>query len=471
MRFQQEKNGYGYLIKWVIGFCDLILINISFIILLKLGSYSGLYLYNAKINQTPVFFLLINLSYFITLSIIPQILSSNIVFFDKVIQRSISFITLYFIIISVGLSLFDIAMYDWTSWLFFYTSLTLLYIVYHIILRFFFKYYRSKGYNYKRVVIVGNNPGVFNIYNELNSKDYGYKILETFNDSENIDKTNTIHAKKDLFEIESFCIENNVDEIYCTLNDNKKYRIINLINFCEKNHIKFYLVPEFYGYIHRKLTLHFLQSVPVITICPEPLQLLRNRIIKRIFDLIFSICVLVFIFPLIFIIFGLLIKITSKGPIFFKQERTGLQGNSFFCYKFRSMIVNDTADTQITTRSDSRITRVGRFMRRTSIDEFPQFYNVLLGNMSVVGPRPHMVQQTQIYNRLIDKFMVRHIVKPGITGWAQISGYRGETKTEDQMQDRFRRDMWYIENWSSVLDIKIIIATIYLIFKGDENAY
>jgi putative colanic acid biosynthesis UDP-glucose lipid carrier transferase len=172
-----------------------------------------------------------------------------------------------------------------------------------------------------------------------------------------------------------------------------------------------------------------------------------------------------------YIVFGIIIKITSHGPVFFKQKRTGLQGKVFDCYKFRSMRINGSADSVATIKSDPRITKIGAFMRKTSIDEFPQFINVFKGDMSIVGPRPHMIQQTKLYTGLIDKFMVRHLVKPGITGWAQVSGYRGETKTIEQMESRFRRDVWYLENWTFILDLKIIIVTAINLFKGEDNAY
>ena len=235
--------------------------------------------------------------------------------------------------------------------------------------------------------------------------------------------------------------------------------------------IRFFLIPDFYGYIKRKLVLHSLQSIPVIAIRPEPLQKIYNRILKRAFDIAFSLVVVITILPIVYIVFGLLIKLTSKGPILFRQQRTGLHGKVFTCYKFRTMVLNEEDNSQTTWRKDPRITAVGAFMRRTSIDELPQFINTLIGNMSVVGPRPHMIQQTDLYNQVIDRFMIRHLIKPGITGWAQISGYRGETRTIEQMESRFKKDVWYLENWSFALDIKIIAVTIYQLIRGDENAF
>jgi putative colanic acid biosynthesis UDP-glucose lipid carrier transferase len=192
--------------------------------------------------------------------------------------------------------------------------------------------------------------------------------------------------------------------------------------------------------------------------------------IKRIFDIVVSLIALLFtilIFPIIWII----IKIQSPGPIFFKQVRTGLDGKNFVCYKFRSMHVNKDADTLQATKDDPRKFPFGNFIRKTNIDELPQFWNVLRGDMSIVGPRPHMLAHTEQYDRLIDKYMVRHFVKPGITGWAQVTGFRGETRELWQMEGRVERDIWYIQHWSFWLDLRIIWLTAKTIFKRDEKAY
>jgi putative colanic acid biosynthesis UDP-glucose lipid carrier transferase len=219
------------------------------------------------------------------------------------------------------------------------------------------------------------------------------------------------------------------------------------------------------------MILEVMESVPLLTIRTEPLQSTYNRFLKRCFDLAFSIAVLLTVFPVLYIVAGIFIKISSRGPILFKQKRNGLYGKIFECYKFRTMRMNEEADRLQAVKDDPRTTKTGSFLRRTNLDEFPQFINVLLGNMSVVGPRPHMLKHTEQYSMLIDKYMIRHLVKPGITGWAQITGYRGETKTLEQMEGRVKRDVWYLENWSFFLDLKIIVVTIINMFKGESNAY
>jgi putative colanic acid biosynthesis UDP-glucose lipid carrier transferase len=209
----------------------------------------------------------------------------------------------------------------------------------------------------------------------------------------------------------------------------------------------------------------------VLSLRQEPLSEPRNRLRKRLFDIVFSLLVTVFILSWLIPILGLLIRLESPGPIFFKQQRTGRDKKAFYCLKFRSMKMNKEADIKQATRDDSRFTRIGRFMRSTNLDEFPQFINVLKGNMSIVGPRPHMLKHTDDYSRLIDKYMVRQFLKPGITGWAQINGYRGEIKTIEQLKKRVEHDIWYMEHWSPWLDIKIIFTTLSNMLIGEKNAF
>ena len=202
----------------------------------------------------------------------------------------------------------------------------------------------------------------------------------------------------------------------------------------------------------------------------EPLQEPGNRLLKRAFDIAFSLTVCICLLPIILVV-GIIIKLSSPGPIFFKQARTGLDGSTFYCYKFRSMHVNKDADSVQATEHDPRKFPFGNFMRKTNIDELPQFFNVLKGDMSIVGPRPHMLHHTEMYGKLIDKYMVRLFCKPGITGWAQVNGFRGETKELWQMEDRVKCDIWYVEHWTPWLDLLIIAKTVKSFFVHDKNAY
>lgn len=466
----QRKEGYGHLLLWLIRLCDLLLINVFFLVTyyvavyhLKIDAFS----YDKKILA----FLLINLSYFITSASIPIYTSSNIIYLDKVIRNALTFVVFFTFICTALFAVFGVI--SDTSpllWIITFGAIIILYIILHVCIRLFLKYYRRKGYNHRSVVIVGSMKSGQAIYNELKNSDYGYKIVGYFDDDDSFNPDMPKYLGK-LSEIKDFVLKNRVKEIYYSLTDNENDQITDLIIFSEKNFIRFFIIPEFFNYIRRRFILRFVDSVPVVSLRNEPLVHFPNRVIKRSFDMIFSLFALLVIFPPILLVVGTLIKVTSPGPIFFKQKRTGIRGKSFNCYKFRSMCNNEDADEQQAVKGDPRITKIGAFIRKTSIDELPQFYNVLIGDMSVVGPRPHMIKHTEEYSRLIDKFMIRHLVKPGITGWAQVSGYRGETKELKDMEGRVQKDVWYIENWSFILDIKIIVKTLFNALKGEKMAY
>jgi len=217
--------------------------------------------------------------------------------------------------------------------------------------------------------------------------------------------------------------------------------------------------------------IDYLEDMPVLSLRREPLEDLGNQIRRRIFDVVVSLLVVVFVLSWMVPLVGLAILLESRGPVFFVQARSGKNNRSFPCLKFRSMVKNNSAEHRQATRNDSRVTRVGRFLRRTSIDEFPQFLNVLKGDMSIVGPRPHMLKHTSDYSELLDQFMIRQFVKPGITGWAQVNGYRGETRDLIQMQRRIEHDIWYLENWSLWLDVRIVFMTVFNLFRREANAY
>ncbi|MDY6106702.1 MAG: exopolysaccharide biosynthesis polyprenyl glycosylphosphotransferase, partial [Candidatus Limisoma sp.] len=273
-----------------------------------------------------------------------------------------------------------------------------------------------------------------------------------------------------LQEIEDFVVANNIDEIYCA-QPSEEENVGDIIKIADRHDVQFFYVPLISGFMTTSFSLTSMGNLPIMVYRPYPLQFWLYRLIKRIFDICFSLVViaLVSVTVLIPIIFA--IKLSSRGPVLFKQRRTGYRGREFTCLKFRTMKVNSQADTVQATKDDPRKTRVGDFLRRTSLDELPQFLNVLWGDMSVVGPRPHMVSQTNEYKKLIDKYMVRHIIKPGITGLAQVSGYRGQTEELWQMQKRVEYDVTYIENWSLWLDVKIIIRTIVNAILGEKNAF
>ena len=332
--------------------------------------------------------------------------------------------------------------------------------------------YRKSGFNYKSVIIIGGTEVAKQLYTYFISDDVlGVRVKGVFADS-NISfdiKENVNSGGLDKFK--SFALDNEINEIYYTLPLTYTQKITDLVNFCDKNMIRFKVVPDFRGFLFKRVNIDFFDDVPVVTLREEPLTDFINRVVKRLFDLVFSFLVIVFILSWLYPIIAILIKLSSKGPILFKQVRSGVDNEEFICYKFRSMKQSDNADSKQAIKGDARITKIGAFLRKSSLDEFPQFMNVFMGSMSIVGPRPHMLAHTEEYSALINKYMVRQLVKPGITGAAQVKGYRGETKELEDMAGRIRLDVWYIENWSLSLDINIIFQTVWNAFKGDENAY
>jgi putative colanic acid biosynthesis UDP-glucose lipid carrier transferase len=393
---------------------------------------------------------------------------------DKVVQRSLSLVAVHsflFITCLFFLKLNDVDQFPAYFVLYFYFTLFIVFTFWRVLARESLKHYRRFGRNYKKVVIVGAGKNGMNLYAEMKREiGYGFYIYGFFDD--NILLKDTLPNYLGMtHEVEDFVLKNSSDEIYCTLPTSQDEKIVRIFNFAEKNMVRFYIIPEFSRYVKRRLALESIESLPVMVVRSEPLQLIYNQIIKRLFDIVFSLVFLIAIFPVLYVVFGVLIKLSSSGPIIFKQTRTGIYGKNFNCYKFRSMKVNEIADERQAEKDDPRTTRIGQFLRRSNLDEIPQFYNVLKGDMSVVGPRPHMLKHTELYSTIIDKYMVRHLVKPGITGWAQVSGYRGETKNIEQMESRVKYDVWYLENWTFLLDLKIIMVTIINMFKGEKNAY
>ena len=332
--------------------------------------------------------------------------------------------------------------------------------IWHLLFRAAILAARKKGRNKIHVVIVGENENADRLAGMIrDDRDYAdYKLVAAFGE--------------DFPAIDEYLRNNKVHQLYCSLNPALKTDMVNsIIRTCENLFIEFYYVPNMDGYLHRSMTFSELGPLTVVKLREEPLANPLNAAVKRLFDILFSFLFLVTLFPIIWVFVAIGTTISSPGPIFFKQKRTGYKGKPFTMYKFRSMKVNADADKVQATADDPRKTRFGDFLRRTSIDELPQLFNVLKGDMSIIGPRPHMELHTEVYTKLVDEYLVRHMVKPGLTGWAQVNGCRGETKTTEAMAERVRYDIWYIEHWSVSLDFKIFFMTVAQILGGDKQAY
>lgn len=340
--------------------------------------------------------------------------------------------------------------------------------LFKIISYFALKRYRLTGHNYRTAILVGMDEAARKM-SELfkNKSDLGYRYLGYFSDK--TDKKEDYLGKID--HAFDYIKTQNVDEIYCSIAAVQPHVLKALDQLVREQGKVIKLLPEIDKLYSKNYHSQYYDDLLVLQVEKLPFEYYENHLIKRIFDVGFSVFIIVTVLSWLIPLLYILIKLESRGPLFFKQVREGKAGEHFTCYKFRSMKVNPLSDKVHATKDDSRITRIGAFLRRTSLDELPQFINVLKGEMSVVGPRPHMNKLSLEYQKEIDDYVRRHAVKPGITGLAQISGYRGEVKKRSDIKNRIRLDIFYIENWSFFLDIKIIIKTVLNIFKGEEKAY
>lgn len=331
------------------------------------------------------------------------------------------------------------------------------------------KNYRQLGENYRKVVFLGeNNTSEKMMHLFQQKKHLGYIVEGFFSDRLSKNKL-YLGSKSSLYE---FVFENLIDEIYVALSEVNKKEVKALTKFSNENNIQLKLIPNSNELYSKSQQAEVYEGdFKVLSVKKLPFEFFENRIIKRVFDTFLSFFFILFLMSWLTPILWILIKLESKGPLFFKQEREGLNGNSFFCYKFRSMKTNREADKLQAIKNDYRITKIGRFIRKTSIDELPQFFNVFLGDMSVVGPRPHMNSHAVKFEQEVTDYIKRYAVKPGITGLAQVRGYRGGIKKKSDIENRVRLDIFYIENWSFLFDVKIIFNTIFNVFEGEENAY
>lgn len=326
---------------------------------------------------------------------------------------------------------------------------------------FAIKYLRSLGINHRNVMFLENNDSteiLKNIFKDR--KDYGYRIFEYENSEIRIS------------ELVSFWKKNGIHTLFLsTENSYDEETETEIFKLAEDNKVHISLIPSITQSDFFLYDLGYIQTQPVLSQARYPLDYYSNFLMKRTFDIFFSIFVLAFICSWVFPIIALLIKTTSKGPVFFLQKRYGFHEEVFSCFKFRTMVVNEESAIKTTSENDSRITKIGKFLRKTSLDELPQFINVLKGEMSVVGPRPHMLAVDNYYKPKIGRYSLRSMVSPGITGLAQVSGLRGDFgDVEVEMKKRVLADAFYVRNWSFVLDLVIILKTVLLVIAGDKNA-
>lgn len=386
--------------------------------------------------------------------------------FSRIFREILSNVLLTVLIISTLLYAMDFHLSLQLHFLVFYGIMLLGVTFWRSIYVFLIHLYRKFGFNYRNVAIVGNGK----LSNDLLSflqvhPEFGFNYIGYFDQ-----KKTTNGFLGHIEELPHYLKENRIDELYCVMPYIHESLISKIVLLGEEHFINVKLVSDTDTFEGKALDVQRYGSLPVLDATSFPLEQRKNRFNKRLFDLVVSVVALLlagWMFPLI----ALAIKLESKGPVFFIQRRTGQGNNKFWCLKFRTMYMNDNADKIQATRNDERITKVGAFLRKTSLDEFPQFFNVLIGNMSVVGPRPYMLHHTKMYSARLDKFMARHFARPGITGLAQCRGYRGEITSYLSLKNRLKLDHFYISKWSISLDFSIVLRTIFILFKGDEKAY
>jgi len=339
--------------------------------------------------------------------------------------------------------------------------------VYRILFYWARRSYRMLGGNSANVVVMGRDTNLTKLRKVFDEPELGYRYIGYFDDSPS--RSPTYLGK--IMDCFLYILENNVDEIYCFASKFSHKELKNLVTFADNNLIKVKIIPDNKEMFSRAMSIELFDSIPVLNLREVPLDTEYSRIAKRTFDIVFSSLVIIFVLSWLTPLLFLLIKLESPGKLFFKQKRHGLKRKVFWCYKFRSMRLNGDSNKRMATKNDSRITCIGKILRRTSIDELPQFFNVFMGDMSVVGPRPHMELHTWDYQTTVDKYLVRHFVKPGITGLAQTRGYRGEITKKADILNRVRLDIFYVEKWSLGLDFRILYQTVENAFKGEEKAY
>jgi len=447
-----KQGRYSGLIKPLFAFIDLIIINVA------------VFLFEVNLNNSYTFCLYISLVWIIIsvrnhfyevqrhtriIQIIP-LLFKQMLFFAIILYAYIGFFKQH--------TISRLALGNYLIFAFF------LVCAFKFLTFFLLKKYRTvlRG-NTRNVIVIGKNEKTRQLVNTFTKRlDFGYRFKAQFSTNE---EGFTLQKCFD------YVIENDIDEIYFSVAELSNKQINILIDFADNNLRVLKFIPDNKDIFSKKLKYEYYDYIPILSIRTIPLQEPVNKFFKRVFDILFSSFIIVFVLSWLTPILAIFIKLESKGPVFFKQSRNGFNYQEFDCFKFRSMTPNKNAHLHQATKGDHRITKVGAFIRRTSIDELPQFFNVLFGDMSVVGPRPHMVSHTNMYALKVDKFMVRHFVKPGITGLAQTSGFRGEIEADKDIINRVKYDIFYIENWSLLLDIKIIMQTFINALKGEDKAY
>ena len=462
-----RNNQTNNLIKWIVILFDFLILGIILVLFYKYHPDMSEWRY----DRVEVFVLVCFCSLIITEYQLPTIIHQRVVSAADVLKRMVYVTLMHTVLSYLLMKVVDLKLPVGYLLVEMGIAMFILMISFRLVERLLIRRYRQIGRNSRTVTFVGSDPELTNLYQKLlDDATTGYRMLGYYGDQQENEFTRLGSLDQLMDNLDTPEKLRLGDDMYVCISRRERDKVNKLSHFCDQHMIRFFYVPVSVETLGINLKRELIDDVEVYVTYENPLGNPANRFVKRLFDIVVSFLALLVMLPFLPIL-AIIIKSQSPGPIFFKQLRTGIDGHDFMMYKFRSMHVNSDADKVQATKDDPRKYAFGNFMRKTNIDELPQFWNVLKGDMSIVGPRPHMLAHTEMYSQLIDKYMVRHFMKPGVTGWAQVTGYRGETSELWQMEGRVKRDIWYMEHWSIWLDIRIIWLTFKSLFKRDEHAY
>lgn len=458
-------------IKFLRIIFDFIILNVSFALAASLAQSLELLINN---NLMFVLLLILNITWFFSASLINMYDESNFQYFSNDLINVLKNSTIQVLVSVFFLFIIKENLFTRFFILYYFSILVLFISIKKIIFRKVLKYLRKQNYNTRNVLIIGVNDIGKSFTNTIeHNYDAGYKLAGYLDDyTENIEN---YKGKVDC--LEEVLANNRIDEVVVALPYSEFNRIDDIIKICNRNAVRTHIIPDYFRYVSRRFRISMFNNVPIITVRNEPLAEFKFRLTKRVFDIVVSALFLTLIFSWLLPVIAVIQKLTSKGTVFFIQKRVGMRNKIFNCFKFRTMYTPDCDDKEAKAieKSDSRVTRFGRILRKTNLDEIPQFINVILGNMSVVGPRPNAISFNEVYNEYIDELKLRNIVKPGITGWAQVHGLRGDSPNPEEnkklIRQRFEYDLWYIENWSIWLDLQIVLMTVWQMILKDTKGY
>ena len=453
----------GRFIPAIFACADIALVNLLFLLV------CGLYPHIGSGGETRLLWVLVNVCLLPTLWWGMKRGMQRAMLLDVVARQAITDTGLHALFFLASIALLRIHSVPIQAMLAFYGMMLGGMLLLRLGSRAMLKLYRRHGRGYARVVIVGANPTGERLAEELRrDAGYGYRLLGFFDDA----RPKGFGGKYigTLEDLPAFLRREHVHQVfYCRASSGEGAHAAEVLRMADDAGSDFLFVPKLSRYVQRPMSVSAVGQMTVMSVLPNPLKSVINRAVKRTFDLAVS-SLFLCVYPLIYVPVAIAIKLSGPGPVYFRQARTGYHGRTFTCLKFRTMVASADADTRQAKAGDARVTRLGAWLRRTSIDELPQFINVWRGDMSIVGPRPHMLRHTDDYSKLVHRYMARHAVKPGITGWAQVTGLRGPTDELWKMERRVEADVWYIEHWTLLLDIKIMIRTVINAFAGDPNA-